>query len=67
MDEAEKKNENDIPVNLVNMENVDNTKHSGLFDEAFVSPNEEVQVRFVKSGKVVFNCSKVLFWGAWWL
>ena len=50
MDEAEKKKENDIPVNLVNMENVDNTKHSVLFDEAFVSPNEEVQVRFVKSG-----------------
>ena len=50
MDEAEKKKENDLPVNLVNMENVDNTKHSGLFDEAFISPNEEVQVRFVKSG-----------------
>ena len=48
MDEAEKKKENDLPVNLVNMENVDNTKHSGLFDEAFVSPNEEVPVRFVK-------------------
>ena len=50
MDEAEKKKENDLPVNLVNMENVDNTKHNGLFDEAFISPNEEVQVRFVISG-----------------
>ena len=55
MDEAEKKKENDIPVNLVNKENVDNTKHSVLFDEAFVSPNEEVQVRNQESVKLSFS------------
>ena len=49
IDEAEKKNDNEPSAKLIDMENVDTTKLNGrLFDQAFVSPNEEVQVRFLK-------------------
>ena len=43
---AEKKNDNEPSAKLIDMENVDITKLNGgrLFDQAFVSPNEEVQV-----------------------
>ena len=49
---AEKKNDDEPSAKLIDMENVDTTKLNGgrLFDQAFVSPNEEVQVRFVKLG-----------------
>ena len=49
VDEAEKKNDNEPSDKLIDMENVDTTKLNGgrLFDQAFVSPNEEVQVKFL--------------------
>ena len=47
---AEKKNDDEPSAKLIDMENVDTTKLNGgrLFDQAFVSPNGEVQVRFLK-------------------
>ena len=49
VDEAEKKNDNEPSAKLIDMENVDTTKLNGrLFDQEFVSPNEVVQVRFLK-------------------
>ena len=47
---AEKKNDDEPSAKLIDMENVNTTKLNGgrLFDQAFVSPNEEVQVRVLK-------------------
>ena len=36
----------DLPAELVDMEDMENKKNLRQFDQAFVSPNEEVQVKF---------------------
>ena len=37
----------DLPAQLVDMEDMENNKNLRQFDQAFVSPNEEVQVKFL--------------------
>ena len=37
----------DLPAELVDMEDMENKKNLRQFDQAFVSPNEEVQVKFL--------------------
>ena len=37
----------DLPAELVDMEDMENNKNLRQFDQAFVSPNEEVQVKFL--------------------
>ena len=54
MEDLEKKKDKE-PVKLVDMENEDINKTSGrLFDEAFISTNEEVQV-----GETSISCQKI--------
>ena len=44
----------DLPAELVDMEDVENNKNLRQFDQAFVSPNEEVQVKFLNW----YSCSE---------
>ena len=37
----------DLPAQLVDMEDMETKKNLRQYDEAFVSPNEEVQVKFL--------------------
>ena len=39
--------DHDLPAQLVDMEDMENKKNLRQFDQAFVSPNEEVQVKFL--------------------
>jgi len=43
VEEAEKMKDLDLPAELVDMEDMENKKNIRQFDQAFVSPNEEVQ------------------------
>ena len=50
----------DLPAELVDMEDMENKKNLRQFDQAFVSPNEEVQVKFLMCVKTYNSSFKAI-------